>query len=216
VVLLVVGVVALVGAARHLVDAIGDTYDTPASVSRTLDGGTTYLVYELTTGTTTNPGSTSVTESDVTVHGPDGAEVPVNAPDTGFTQTFQNGSDLWVGVAQFDAATTGTYLVDVGGSGSTVAVAPGFGALGRILGWIALIAIGGLLALAGLITLIVGLVRRSSSRKPKVTYAVPPAAAAYGSGYAAPAPSPGPGPAPVAPPPAVAPPPPAVAPPPPA
>jgi flagellar basal body-associated protein FliL len=180
IVVAVVGIVALVSSASNLVTEFGDTYDTPNTITRSLTAGTTYLVYEQTTGTTSRPGPTSVTPSDVTVTGPDGASVPVRAPGTQFSQSFDGGpGEHYVGVAQFDPPTTGTYDIAVATEGATVTVAPSFTAIGKALSWIALIVLGALLGLAGLITLIVGLVRRSSSRKPQVAYAAPPAGAAY-------------------------------------
>ena len=111
--LIIGGIVAVAGAATNLVKEFGDsTYDTPNSFARDLTAGTTYVVYEQATGTTSRPGPTSVTPADVTVTGPSGSVVVVNDP--GLNQTFETNGYVYIGVATFDADTSGSYTIEVG------------------------------------------------------------------------------------------------------
>ncbi len=174
VVLLVAGLLAVVGgiigvasAASSLVSEIGSPSATPTSFNRVLNAGTTYAIYEVTSsgsGTSGDPYLGSVRTGDVTVTGPDGNSVVVREPGL-TTQTTQSGSDTFLVVATFDPPTTGTYTVEVSTEGTTVALAPSLTALAGTLRWIGLIVVGVLLGVIGLIVLIVGIVRRSSSRK---------------------------------------------------
>lgn len=182
----VVGVVGLVVGAAGLATGFGAPRATPTTVTRTLDAGTTYAVYELATsgsGTTGDPFQGQVRLEDITVTGADGATVPVReAP--AWTETYHQAGSTYVVVATFDPPRTGTYQVQVSTAGSTIIVAPALTALTRILGWVVLLGLAGIVGVAGLVVLIVGLVRRSSSRRPVVPvvpgYGVAPAAAPTG------------------------------------
>ena len=166
-VLVVAGIVGVGVAAAGLVTGFGEPVTTPATVTRTLDGGTTYDVYELTTSgrvATEDSLLASVVPADITVTGPSGVSVPVSDA-SDFTQTFTNNGRQFVAVASFTAPVGGSYEVTIATEGAEVLVAPSFSVLGRAVGWIAAIAFGGLIALIGLVLLIVGLVRRSASKK---------------------------------------------------
>ncbi len=174
VVLAVVGIVGFGATASSLVSGLGSPQTTPAELTKTLDAGTTYAVYELAisgTGETGDPYLGNIAPGDVTVtSSSDGSAVPVNdAPS--MTQTFKEGAKTYVVVATFDPPTTGSYLVRIAAEGSTVVVAPSFTAVAKALPWLGLIGFGALLGLAGIIVLIVGIVRRSS--KPAVAAAYP-------------------------------------------
>jgi len=195
-VLLLVGVVMAIGGiagfvstASSLISGLGTPQTTPAQITRTLDGGTTYAVYELATsgtGTTADPYLGNIAPGDITVMASDGTTVHVSESPS-FSQTFSDNAKTYVVVATFDPPSTGTYVVDISTEGSTVLVAPSITAIGKALPWVGLLVLGVLLGIVGLVVLIVGLVRRSSRKTPvaqpgygAVGYGVP--------GYAAPTP----------------------------
>jgi len=190
VVLAVVGIVGVGATASSLVAGLGSPLTTPTELTKKLDAGTTYAVYELATsgtGQTGDPYLGNIVAGDITVTASDGSTVRVDdAPS--MTQTFNDGAKAYVVVATFDPQTSGSYVVSITTEGATVIVAPSFTALAKALPWLGLIGFGGLLALAGIIVLIVGIVRRTS--KPAVVAAYPaqgyPAQGYPAQGYAAP------------------------------
>jgi hypothetical protein len=116
------------------------------------------------------------------VQATDGSAVIVtDAPS--LSQTFSDGGAKYVVVATFDPPVSGAYVVSIKTEGSTVLVAPSITAVAKALPWLGLIGVGALLAVAGLIVFVVGMVRRGS--KPAVAAPGYPAA-----GYAVPTPSP--------------------------
>jgi len=162
----VAGIIGIAASAGNLVKEFGSPQSTPTSITRTLDGGTTYAVYEASTGgtgTSSDPLTGNVILSDITVTGPAG---PVTVNDVGnSTQTYDANGKRFGAVATFDPPTTGSYTIDVSTDGSVVVVAPSFTSLGKIAIWVALILLAVVLGLLGLILLIVGLVKRSKSKK---------------------------------------------------
>jgi hypothetical protein len=174
IVLLVAGLLAFVGgfigvglSAADLVKDFGSPQTTPTTISRQLTAGTTYAIYEASvsgTGTQSDPLFGNVLTEDITVTGPGGINVPVQDPGT-TVQTYDSNGERFGAVATFDPPTTGTYTVEVKTLGSTVVLAPSFTAFARAAVWGILILLGVLLGIVGLILLIVGLVRRSKSRK---------------------------------------------------
>jgi hypothetical protein len=168
VVLAGVGIVGFGATASSLVASLGAPLPTPTELTKTLDAGTTYAVYELATsgsGATGDPYLGNIAAGDITVTASDGSTVRVDdAPS--MTQTFNDGATTYIVVATFDPQTSGSYVVSITTDGSTVIVAPSFTAMAKALPWLGMIGFGGLLALAGIIVLIVGIVRRSS--KPAV------------------------------------------------
>jgi len=179
------GIVAFGASAASLLSGLGTPQTTPVEIPKTLDGGTTYAVYEQATsgtGTSGDPYIGSIQPGDVTVQATDGTAVIVTDSPS-LSQTFSDGSKNYVVVATFDPPASGPYVVTVKTEGATVIVAPSLTAVAKALPWLALIGLGALVALAGLITFIVGIVRRSS--KPAVAAGYPAA------GYA-PVPTPSP------------------------
>ena len=165
---LVLGIVGIVGVGTSAVKLISGATSaevTPTTFTQVLDAGTTYAVYEATEDNTGFPAGSAVSPADVTVTGPDGAMVPVGDPGLS-NETYNDSSGTFRVVATFSPPTTGTYQIEVGSDGAMVFVAPSLTSLGRALVWGLLIGFATLIGLAGLITLIVGLVRRSSSRRP--------------------------------------------------
>jgi hypothetical protein len=186
-VVFVVGIIGVVTSAVNLASGFEAPVTTPATVTRSIDAGTTFAVYERSSlagsGTAEDPLLASVSPADVTVTGPGGAAVAVRDPGN-LTQTFTSGGGEFFAVALFDAPVTGTYEITVATEGARVIVGPSFTAFGRSVAWAAAIGLGALLGLVGLILLIVGIVRRSSSKKK----AAAPVAPAYGAmGYQQPA-----------------------------
>jgi len=160
------GVVGIVISASSLVTEFGSPQTTPTAFTRTLDGGTTYAVYEASTGgtgSTEDPLTGNVLPSDITVVGP-GGTVPVKDVGT-TTQTYDANGKRFGAIATFDPPTTGSYTITVATEGSVVVVAPSFTSLGKVAIWGLLIGLGVLLGFVGLILLIVGLVKRSKSKK---------------------------------------------------
>jgi hypothetical protein len=172
IVLAIVGVVGFGATASSLISGLGSPQTTPVELTKTLDAGTTYAVYELATsgsGETGDPFLGNIAPGDVTVTSPDGSVVVVNdAPSR--TQTFSDGPKSYIVVATFDPPTTGSYVVSIATEGSTVVVAPSFTAIAQALPWLGLIGFGGLLALVGIVLLIIGLVRRNAKPAVPATY----------------------------------------------
>ena len=179
-VLLLVGLVAViagiagtVSAVSSLVSGFSSPRPTPAHFVMSLEGGTTYAVYEQSgggTGTNGDPFLGAVHQGDVTITGPTGTVPFTEAGQQ--SQSYRTSGTTFVEAGSFDPQTSGSYTIDVSTSPSVnVVVAPSFTSFGRAAGWIGLIGLGALLGLAGLITLIVGLVRRSGSKKKVAAYA---------------------------------------------
>jgi len=177
----VMGIVGAVGIANG-VSKLGlenaQTAFGPATLDVQLEGGSTYVVYEF--GTISQ--RAGITPNDVSVTDPSGNPVAVRGMgDIG--QSFNDGANDLSAVAQFSTTSAGNYSVAVATEGAEFMVGPsitsfiGLGLFGLA------IAFAVLLGIAGLIVLIVGLVRRASS-KPQVA-AYP--AGAVGAGYGTPA-----------------------------
>jgi hypothetical protein len=171
-VLAIVGIVGFGSTASSLISGLGTPQTTPVALPRTLDAGTTYAVYELATsgsGASGDPYLGNIAPGDITVKASDGSTVPVNEAPS-MTQTFNDGAKTYIVVATFDPPTSGSYVVSIATEGSTVIVAPSLTAIAKALPWLGLIGFGGLLVLAGIIVLIVGIVRRSSKPAVAGTY----------------------------------------------
>lgn len=164
VVVAVAGIVGLVSTASRLIPGLGTTHTTPAEFTQTFDAGTTYAVYEEATsgsGTSDDPYLGNVAPGDIVVTASDGSAVVVTDSPS-FAQTVTSGSRTYVVVATFDPPVTTAYDVSVATEGSTVVVAPALTEFVRSLAWFAPVGVGVLVGLIGVVTLIVGLARRSS------------------------------------------------------
>ena len=163
----IVGIVGSVSTLSSLVSGFSSPTPTPAHLVLTLDGGTTYAVYEQSgggTGSNGDPFLVAVQPGDVTITGPGGTVPFTGSGKEG--QSYSTSGTTFVAAGTFDPPTSGSYTVDVATTPAVnVVVAPSFTSFGRAAAWIGLIGLGALLGLAGLITLIIGLVRRSSSKK---------------------------------------------------
>ncbi len=181
----VLGITGIATVVSSVVSGVHDFTDTPIyqapaviSVNGTVGD---YYVYQqdvFGNGQGTVPGSTS--NSDITtlrprqvrVTGPTGAPVGTWSGDG--TETVTRGTEPYSNAVGFHVSTAGTYTVRIGAvTPSDVFVAPSIGTLvRRTAGWFYLIGIGFLLGLAGLVLLIIALVRRSSYKK-RLAYAGP-------------------------------------------
>ena len=158
---IIVGIVLTANAASSVLDnnKIGSAQTAPATFTNQLDGGTTYAVYEATQGVN---GTTAVQPADISVTGPSG---PVTISKTsGTVNTTGADNKTYAEVATFDPPTTGSYTIAVATKGSVVAVAPALSTAAKGVAWIVAVVLGGFVALIGLILIIIGAVRRSSSR----------------------------------------------------
>jgi hypothetical protein len=106
--------------------------------------------------TVTNNQAPSLTASMVTVTAPGGSQVPVQDQSATSTQTLQKGSDIYTGVASFQAPTAGDYSVSVAGSGASAVVVarPVLSFFRALLPWLA----GGLLGLACVVVGLIGVI----------------------------------------------------------
>jgi len=166
----VAGIAGVVTTASGLVSGLGTPHPTPTTFTQSFEAGTTYAVYEQAlagTGTTGVPFEGRIVPGDVTVTAPDGSALAIDEAPS-FTETFTTGARTYLVVATFRPPATAAYTVDITTDGTVVLVAPSVTAVAKALPWFGLIGVGALLGLVGLVVLIVGLVRRSSGRRPAV------------------------------------------------
>ena len=173
------------GAGSSITDSLTAPEDSvPGTITRTLSPGT-YVVYEAS-GTSKTSRVTTLSPSDVTVTGPDGAAVSVGTP-VG-DETITRGVQQFTGIAAFEVRTAGSYVVEVSAPApTTVILAPGIlSTFTSAAGGVALIGLAVLVGLIGLVLLIVGIVRRARSGRPAVTAPAYGYGAAPGGGYGVP------------------------------
>ena len=144
-------------------------------------------VYQLTgnrTGTSVGGVSYTVTHqqapildsSALTVTAPDGRQLPVANRSGNSVETLQLGSEIFTGVASFQAPDSGGYFVKVGGRGSAdvVIARPVLSVIVAALPWLGGAAAGALCVLIGLVLLLTGR-RRSPATLATSAGPVPPA-----------------------------------------
>lgn len=182
------GVGAAVASGRGFLSAVtGPVESTPVAITRSLTPGS-YVVYQRTgwshrVGPISGSynGEVTIGPRDVTVLDPAGTNVSVTVPT--FSQTIGRDGAQFTGAVEFVADQPGVYQIQVREPGQQVIVAPSFGTLfARASRWLAALAIGGLLAVAGLVLLIVGLVQKRPVAAPTAVpaaFAAAPAAAWY-------------------------------------
>lgn len=180
IVLGIVGIVGIAATGASAVAAFAAPVTSPASSQNQLDAGKDYVVYQLLDAT-----ADRITAADVIVQAPDGSPVIVDDV-TDATDSYTSGSETFVSVASFNAPVSGQYSTTVTVPGAIFVVGPGLSALGQVVVWGLLIGVATLLGIVGLVVLIVGLVRRSSSKPKPVAYGYP-AAGAVVPGYGTPA-----------------------------
>jgi hypothetical protein len=190
VVILIGTVVGIGGLAEGISNVVHDvkgiaTGLTPVDVQRHLDPGT----WEVYAGDESN----GLAPSDVTVMASDGLPIPVRGPGN-TTQTLTNGGRSYVGQVEFTILNGGEYDIKVAGEpGTPILLSKSLGDLAKhAAGWFALMGIGILIGILGVILLIVGLARRSRAKRgpgmgqPVATFGgsgPPPVAAAPAPGW---------------------------------
>lgn len=184
---LVTGIAGIAGIANgvgSIANESTEPFASPNSITVSLESGKTYVVYELE-GTA---GQGSMQVSDITVTDPSGGAVSVTGMGA-FGESFNQGSETFIAVGEFVTSTTGTYTIDVSTEGTTFMVGPSLGSfIGLGLSGLAIV-FAVLLGIAGIIVLIIGLVRRSSSKQQTVSFGYPAggvAAQPYGTPAAQP------------------------------
>jgi hypothetical protein len=105
----------------------------------------------------TNFNAPSLGASTVTITGADGAQVGVQYQSGNTTQTLQKGSDIYTGVASFQAPKAGKYSVSVinSGAGAVVISRPVLSYFVAMLPWLGGGLLGGACLLIGLIGVII-------------------------------------------------------------
>jgi len=167
----VVGIIGIVGSLGSALSGLAAPATAPSVFVASLNGGGSYAVYQLNAGATD-----AITVDDVKVTDPTGAVVPLT--EVPFQQTTTTNGSTAVIVGDFTAPVSGSYDVEVAVEGVQFAVGPGIAAFASLGVWGALIGFGSLFFLVGLVLLIIGAVRLSSSKKRIA------AATAYGYGGA--------------------------------
>ena len=176
----IVGIVGIPATGASAVAAFAAPVTSPASSLNQLDADKDYVVYQLLDAT-----ADRISAADVTVQAPDGSTVRLtDVVDS--ADSYTSGSETFVSVASFSAPITGQYTTTVGVPGAIFVVGPGLSAIGQVVVWGLLIGLATILGIIGLVVLIVGLVRRSSSKPKAVAYGYP-AAGAAAPGYGTPA-----------------------------
>jgi hypothetical protein len=181
--ILLIGVCALAGfgtvaAVKAASLGSGSPRHVPGQFRESLSAGR-WDIYELTgttTGSSVGPLSYSVTHrrsrvldaSVISVTAPDGQPVSMLDQATNVTETIQKGSDLYTGVANFDAPRSGSYSITVNrnGPGQVILARPVLSELAGLLPW-AGGALGGAACIAlGLILLTLGYRRPAQPPDP--------------------------------------------------
>jgi hypothetical protein len=167
----VVGFAGLVGS---------PVYQAPVTVSVKCDIGD-YYVYQHVGSQISGPGFSysqsgvpTLTSQKVQVRGPEGAQVATWSTSGG--ETITKGSWIYVNTVGFHAARAGAYQVHIAAvSPSAVIVGPSLGSqFLRAAPWLIMVGVGGLVAIAGLVLLIVSLVRRNRQNRIPWDYGGPP------------------------------------------
>ena len=179
------GVVVGLSVGRPLSEALtSPSRPTPVDEQVSLKAGR-YTVFELvgqrsTRGplTTTRTTAPTVTPDAIDVTGPDGVRITASGFTSG-SESMTRDEDVYAGVARFVVAEPGQHHVRIDSpAGQRVVIAPSFGSgLGAALTWV-VTGIASLLALvAGVVLIVVGMVRRR--RPPALAAQVAPSPGQY-------------------------------------
>ena len=163
----IVSIIALVAGAISTFTT--PTFDIPGSTTRTLDKGV-YIVFERT-GEGSSSGNVTISRNNAVTIGPE--DVQVTGPNGARTTTLEMNSNetlnrnqsIFTGAVKFTVVTPGQYDINVSAGNGTAVVGRSLGdTIGKHLGWLFGIGIGGVAFVIGLIWLIVSLRRRGKSR----------------------------------------------------
>jgi len=179
----VLALVAAVGGYRAVGDDLrffaASSVSSPGTVAMHLHPGRYYVMDKVgdTAGfgsLTSSEGPGSVSPNDVAVESTSGGSVPVTASDTSLE--FSRSTSRYRAAAQFQIVDDGDYLITVATPSARFLVVPEIsGVVRHAVPWLFLLTLAGLLGVAGLVLLIVGLVRGRRGVAVPVT-AVPVAA----------------------------------------
>jgi hypothetical protein len=180
----VVAIASMVGLVAGAISTLtSPAFDIPGSTTRTLDRGV-HVVFERT-GNSSSSGNVTISRNnavtigpeDVQVTGPNGARITTRAMNS--NETLNRNGSIFTGAVKFTVVTPGQYDIDVSsGNGTAVVGRSLVDTVGKHLGWLFGVGIGGLAFLIGLIWLIVAL-RRRGKNKAALAGAYPGAAFGY-------------------------------------
>ncbi len=184
----VVAVASIVGLVAGAVSTLtAPTFDIPGSTTRTLDKGV-YVVFERT-GESSSSGNVTISRNnavtigpeDVQVTGPNGSTITTREMFS--NETLNRNGSIFTGAVKFTVVTPGQYDVNVSSGNGTAVVGRSLAdAVGKHLGWLLGVGIGGLAFVIGLIWLIVALRRRGKNKAalagpyPGAPFGYPPTA----------------------------------------
>jgi hypothetical protein len=166
-----IGLVAVVAIALPFANTLtSKEYPVPGTITLNLHEAR-YTVYQFTGtrslfGGESNSGAYRIAPSAVTVTAPDGSTVPVSY--TTRDEVLTRGSRQYQGALDFDAPAKGHYVIvfDRSAPSTFVVVSRSVeDVLRSVVGWFALGALGGVVLVAGVIMLIVGIVRRGRAKR---------------------------------------------------
>jgi uncharacterized protein DUF2510 len=172
---IVIGLAGGLGAWRGLGPTLftSPAYTLPALIERHLDAGD-YEVYQRTGGRSSVPGfpavndvPTTIGPNDVTVVGPGGNLVPVEQGDV--AESLTRDRVTYTGTVFFHVTDAGTYRISIranGGYAEAIVTSTLGDAFRRAAAWLSIAFVGGLVAIAGLVLLIIGATRRHRAVQP--------------------------------------------------
>jgi Protein of unknown function (DUF2510) len=180
----IVGIASVVGLLAGAISSFtAPAFTIPGSTTRTLDKGV-YVVFERTSESSSSGNVTisrdnavTIGPGDVQVSGPGGARIA--AQEVTANETLTRNKSVFRGAVKFTVVTRGQYTVKVLAGDGTAIVGPSLvDTIGKHLGWLAGIGIGGLAFVIGLIWLIVA-IRRRGKNSAALAGAYPGAVSGY-------------------------------------
>jgi Protein of unknown function (DUF2510) len=181
----IIGIASVVGLLAGAISSFtAPAFSIPGSTTRTLDKGV-FVVFERTSESSSTDDVTISRNNPVTI-GPQDVEVTgpnnerVTTQKVTARETLTRNQSVFRGAVKFTVVNPGRYTVKVSGAQSSAIVGPSLSdTIGKHLGWLAGIGIGGLAFLVGLVWLIVALRRRAKNKAalagtyPAAGYAFP-------------------------------------------
>ncbi|MDZ4826870.1 MAG: hypothetical protein SGJ13_10470 [Actinomycetota bacterium] len=167
--LVIAGVAGFLWIKPLLSTLLEDPIRTPVNTTMHFDEGE-YSVYEYVDGTR------DVRPDNVVITGPGGDRIWAYEDDFGTTEDITQGSREYSAVVDFDIESAGDYQVAINTDGTNeVIVGRSFtGAIESTMQWFFVAGLGGLVAIAGLVMLIVAARRRGRMRRAAYMYGPPP------------------------------------------
>jgi hypothetical protein len=163
-----VGITGLaVGVAKVVHEFSGTVYTAPDTVQRHLGTGKYEVFEEVADDLNLAPFGDNLTAADVKVTSANGQTVPTTDR-TGTSEHITRGSVSYDGVVDFTIHSAGDYSITVSGHrGERFFVSRTFGDLAKhAVIWFVMMGLGILIGFAGVVLLILGIVRRRNARRP--------------------------------------------------